>query len=101
MTLPENMIDDVLTHRGEALRLEAEMAVREGWSAHRISELAADRVVVLDELHGRAAEENEVRDVTAVLETWEVQALLLAASREKQPLLIDELTRRGVSYHTS
>lgn len=56
---------------------------------------------ILDELHERAAEENQVRDVTAVLETWEVQALLLAANREKQPLLIEELTRRGAAYHTS
>lgn len=89
------MSTDTLTHRAAALVEEIAMATREQWSATRIGELAAIREEVLDELHGRAADENDVRDVTAVLETEEVQGLLLVASEEKAVLLREELARRA------
>lgn len=92
--MPESSTD-TLTHRAAALVGEIAMATREAWSLHRIHELEATRADVLGVLQGQALEENDVRDVTAVLETEEVQGLLLVASPTHAVLLREELARRA------
>lgn len=52
---------DALNHRAAELVEEIAMATRKGRPATRIGELAEIRQDILDELHGRAIEENAER----------------------------------------
>lgn len=52
---------DALNYRAAELVEEIAMATRKGWPATRIGELAEIRQEVLDELHGRALDDDYVR----------------------------------------
>jgi hypothetical protein len=59
--MPDARSIDALNHRAAELGEEIAIATRKGWPAARIGELADIRQAALEELHGRAIEENAER----------------------------------------